>query len=249
MSKWNLSLLLGVVVVAVAGLSLTYSAPANNLQKKHENLRLLVDVLEEVQQRYVKELDQDKMRDLVENMINGGLERLDPHSGFINSEEYSQFKKQTQGRFGGIGIRIGVDPMGRVFVESPMVGTPAYEAGIMAGDLIIKVDGKSTENMQLKDVVDAITGEPGTKVTLSVIHDGAKKAVDIDVVRDIIHIDSVLGDHRQPDNVKEWDFWIDPKTNIVETHISRLRSKIDKGFGRPLLHTVRGAGYVIRAPD
>jgi carboxyl-terminal processing protease len=236
MSRWNLGWLLGITAAALVGFSVTYSAPSREatVQKKHENLKLLVDVLEEVQDKYVKELDSDKMRELVENMITGGLERLDPHSGFINGDEFKQFQKQSKGRFGGIGIRISAE-RGLVMVESPMVGTPAYEAGIMAGDFIMKVDGKSTENMQLKDVVEAITGEPGTKVTLSVIHDGAKKAVDIEVTRDIIHIDSVLADRPQPGNAKEWDFWIDPKTRIAyvrvvaftETTVDELTRVVD----------------------
>src|SRR5262249_45491516 len=123
MSKWNLTWLVGMVMLAVVGLSLTYSSQirGGNLQGKHKNLKLLVDVLEEVREKYVKELDDDKMRDLVENMITGGLERLDTHSGFIGEDEYRQFMKQNRGKFGGVGIRIGVDKFGQVFVESPMV--------------------------------------------------------------------------------------------------------------------------------
>src|SRR5438874_952055 len=165
MSKWNLSWLVGVFFVSALGLSLTYSAPSrdNNLQRKHENLKLLVDVLEEVQQRYVKELDQDKMRELVENMVNGGLERLDQHSSFINAEEYKQFRRQSTGKFGGVGIKIGLDRVGQLRVESPMVGTPAYDAGILAGDIITKIDGKSTENMPLNNGADVTPADPGAR--------------------------------------------------------------------------------------
>ncbi len=224
MSRWNLAWLLGLSSVALVGLSLTYSAPTRdgNLQKKHENLKLLVDVLEEVQQKYVRELDADKMRELVENMINSGLEKLDQHSNFINADEYKQFTKQSRGKFGGIGIRIGIDRVGQVFVESPMVGTPAYEAGVMAGDLIVKIDGKSTENLALKKVVDSIQGEPGTKVTLTVLHEGTKTPVDIDINRAEIKIDSVLGDQRQKNNLKEWDFWIEPETKIAYVRITNF---------------------------
>jgi carboxyl-terminal processing protease len=224
MSRWNLGWLLGLSSVALLGLSLTFSAPtrASDLQKKHENLKLLVDVLEEVQQKYVKELDADKMRELVENMINGGLEKLDQHSNFINADEYKQFTKQSRGKFGGIGIRIGVDRANQIFVESPMVGTPAYEAGIMAGDLILKIDGKTTENMALKKVVDTIQGEPGSRVTLTVLHEGTKTPVDIDINRAEIKVDSVLGDQRQKTNLKEWDFWIDPDSKIAYVRITQF---------------------------
>lgn len=219
MSRWNLGWLLGITAAALVGLSLTYSAPPHatgTLQKKHENLRLLVDVLEEVQSRYVKDLDSDKMRDLVENMINDGLERhLDPHSSFINPDEFRQFQRQSKGRFGGVGIRIGLHPRtGQLYVESPMMGTPAYEAGVMAGDHILKIDGKTTENISLKKAMEVIQGEPGTKVTLTVLHEGAKKALDLDIVRAEITIDSVVGDQRLANNLKEWDFWIDPVSKI-----------------------------------
>ncbi len=222
MSRWNLGWLLGISVVALVGLSLTYSAPNREtaLQRKHENLKLLVDVLDEVQQKYVKELDQDKMRELVENMINNGLEKLDPHSNFINADEFKQFQKQSRGKFGGIGIRIGVDRNGQIFVESPMVGTPAYEAGIMAGDVILKIDGKTTESMSLKKVVESIQGEPDAPVTLTVQHEGSKTPVDIEIKRAEIHVDSVLGDQRSKMNLKEWDFWIDPTTKIAYVRVT-----------------------------
>src|SRR5262245_29848466 len=98
MSRWNLTWLIGIAVASLLGLSLTYSAPQNDVSvvKKHENVKLVVDVLEEVQSKYVKELPPDKVRDLVETMINGGLEHLDPHSNFINAEEFKQFMNQSK---------------------------------------------------------------------------------------------------------------------------------------------------------
>ncbi|MFO0866602.1 MAG: S41 family peptidase [Gemmataceae bacterium] len=222
MSRWNLAWLLGICIASVGGLSLGFSAPSRDsaLQRKHENLKLLVDVLEEVQTKYVKELDGDKMRDLVENMVNSGLERLDPHSSFINPDEYKQFMKQSKGKFGGVGIRIGLDKNNQIFVESPMVGTPAYEAGVMAGDFILKIDGKTTENMPLKKVVESIQGEPGTKVKMTVLHEGSKTPVDLEMERAEIHVDSVLGDHRSKDNVKAWDYWVDEQQKIAYVRVT-----------------------------
>ncbi len=223
MSRWNLGWLLGVLMTAVVGLSLTASVPSrdNNIRRKHENMKLLVDVLDEVQQKYVKELDGDKMRELVENMVTSGLERLDPHSSFINQEEFKQFQKQSKGRFGGIGIRIGIDRnTGMILVESPMVGTPAYEAGVLAGDLIVKVEGLPTEGMPVKKVIESIQGEPGTKVKISVLHEGAKTPTDLEITRAEIAVDSVLGDQRMKDNLKEWDFWIDPQTKIAYVRVT-----------------------------
>jgi carboxyl-terminal processing protease len=260
MSRWNLAWLLGLSAASLVGLSLTYSAPtaSRNLQKRHENLRLLVDVLEEVQQRYVKDLDTDKMRELVENMINGGLERLDPHSGFINSEEFRQFQHQNKGKFGGVGIRIKTES-GLFMVESPMPGTPAYEAGVLAGDIILKVDGKATENMPQKKIVELIQGDPGTDVTLTVLHEGQKKPVDIKVTRAEIKVESILGDTRQVDDQQKWDFWIDPATKIAyirvaaftETTVQELTEIVDnlqRGGMRGLVLDLRNnPGGLLRA--
>src|SRR5262245_51230185 len=199
MSRWNLAWLIGITTAAVLGISITYSAPTNPTatQQKHKNLKLLVDVLDEVQKKYVKELDQDKMRELVENMVNGGLEKLDPHSGFINADEYRAFRQSSRGKFGGVGIRLGLDPRtGQFLVESPRPGTPAYEAGVMAGDLILKVDGKSLESWNLKKVVETIQGDPGTDVTLTVLHEGMKEPVNLKMTRAEIKIESVMGDQR-----------------------------------------------------
>ena len=228
MSKWNLSWLVGIIGVALVGLSLTWSAPTGiGLQEKHTNMKLIVDVMEEVREKYVKPIPPEKERDLIENMINGGLEKLDPYSAFMGVEEYKEFRKQSTGKFGGIGIRIGVVSQ-QIFVESPMVGTPAYEAGVQAGDIIIKIDSQSTENMSLRKVVDLIQGDPGTKVTLTVLHEGAKDvkdAVDIPIVRAEISIDSVLGDQRMKDQLKEWDFWIDPQTKIAYLRVVQFTEK------------------------
>jgi carboxyl-terminal processing protease len=219
MSRWNLGWLVGITAAAILGISITYSAPP--AQKKHQNLKLVVDVLDEVQKRYVKELDQDKMRELVENMINGGLEKLDPHSAFIGAEDYKQFRQQTRGKFGGVGIRLGIDPRsGQFLVESPIAGSPAYDAGVMSGDIILKVDGKSIETWKLKEVVEHIQGDPGTDVTLTVLHEGQKNTLDLKMTRAEIKIESVMGDTRDKINLKEWNFWIDPESKIAFVRVT-----------------------------
>src|SRR5437588_417045 len=125
------SWLLGIPLVVALGLTLSYSAPAMRDRKDqdYELVRLLVDVLAEVDQSYVKELDPEAKRRLVEDMINGGLERLDPHSAYFSAREYKQFERKSHGKFGGVGIQIGLDrTTGAIQVTTPMVGTPAYEA-------------------------------------------------------------------------------------------------------------------------
>jgi carboxyl-terminal processing protease len=234
MSRWNLVWLLGIVFTYLIGYSISLSAPQKdkNLVEKHENIRLVIDVLEEVQNKYVKELNKEQMRELVENMINGGLEKLDPHSGYINADEYKQFMKSSRGKFGGVGIKIGVDRGNQLFVESPMVGTPAYEGGIQAGDLILKIDGVSTENMPLKKAVEMITGDAGQKVTLTVLHEGDKKPVDITLSRAEIIIESVIGDQRMEENLKEWDFMLDKVHKIAYIRIQAFSETTVKELAR-----------------
>ena len=145
MSRRNLYWLLGIMFVSLLGLAVSYSAPTREKNENYELVRLFVDVLQEVDQKYVVDLDPERKRKLAEDMINGGLERLDPHSSYINPREYKQFNKQSKGKFGGIGVQVGYDRQnrGQLTVISPMPGTPAYEAGILAGDSIVKIDGKT----------------------------------------------------------------------------------------------------------
>ncbi|HYV35295.1 MAG TPA: S41 family peptidase, partial [Gemmataceae bacterium] len=222
MSRWNFTWLVGVLATSLIGFSISISAPQrdDNQKTEHENVRLIIDVLDEVKRKYVKDLDPEKRRELVENMINGGLERLDPHSSFINAEEYAQFTKQSKGSFSGIGIRLGVDRSGQLYVESPMPGTPAYEAGVLAGDIILKIDDESTANMTVKRAVEKITGEKGQKVKLTVLHEGTSEPVDIPISRAEIIIESILGDERMKKNLKEWDFIIDKNSMIAYIRIT-----------------------------
>jgi carboxyl-terminal processing protease len=217
MSRWNLSWLVGIPLVVLLGLTLTYSAPPlRSKDQNYELVRLVVDVLDEVDQNYVRELDPVARRRLVEDMINGGLERLDPYSAFMGDREYKQFERKSKGKFGGIGIQIGLDrASGALVVTSPMVGTPAYEAGVLAGDQIVKIDGKSLENLRTGEAIELIQGDPGTPVTLTVVHEGQKKPTDITVVRAVIEIETVLGDHRKAENPAEWEYVIDKERQIA----------------------------------
>jgi carboxyl-terminal processing protease len=261
MSRRNLFWLLGIAAVSLFGLAVSYSAPTREKDKDYELVRLVVDVLHEVRQKYVVEIDSERERKLVEDMINGGLDRLDPHSAYINPREYKQFDKQSEGKFGGVGIQVGYDRQnrGQLTVISPMVGTPAYEAGILAGDLIVKIDGKSTENMRMSEAVDLIQGDPGQPVTLTVLHEGGKDPVDVPVVRAIIKVQSVLGDQRRSDDPKEWDFFLDKKhqigyirlTNFSKTATDEMRTAVkglqDDGVRGLIIDLRNNPGGLLRA--
>src|SRR5262249_39846693 len=109
MSRRNLFWLLGIAAVSLLGLAVAYSAPTREREKEYELSRLLVDSPHEVRHKYVVDVDPERERRLVEDMINGGLERLDPHSQYINPRDYKQFDRQSEGRFGGVGIQVGFD--------------------------------------------------------------------------------------------------------------------------------------------
>lgn len=217
MSRQNFYWLIGIVSVSLLGITVSYSSPTREKNEDYELVRLFVDVLQEVEQRYVVPLDSERRRRLAEDMVNGGLEKLDPHSTFLSPREYKQFKGQSDGQFGGIGVEIGLDPNNhnQLIIASPIPGTPAFDAGIQADDMIMKINGKSTENMQLKEAVDLIKGEKGQKIILTVIHEGTQDPVDIEIVRNVIHVTSVLGDQRGTDGGKiEWEYLFDKKDRI-----------------------------------
>jgi carboxyl-terminal processing protease len=210
MSRRNLAWLLGMSAFVLLASAVFSRVPSYAKEENYKNTALILDVLQKVDESYVTELDPKRKRKLIEDMINGGLERLDPHSQFINAQDYKQFEKQSKGKFGGIGIQVGVE-RGQLMVISPMVGTPAYNAGVLAGDAIVKIDGKSTENMRMSEAVDMITGDPNQPVTLTVVHEGEKEPKDITIVREEIKVPSVLGDLRKEGKPEDWDFFLNKK--------------------------------------
>ncbi len=252
MSRHNLGWLLGIAAVSVFGFFVSLAGTAREQDRDYDHVRLFVDVLHKVRSQYAQELTPQRERRLVEDMLNGGLDRLDPHSGFIPRKEYKQFARQSKGKFGGVGIHIGYDRGGRsqLTVISPMVGTPAYKAGILAGDAILKIDGKSTEGMRLEEAVDLITGEPGEKITLTVRHENGEN-LEATIERAEIKVPSVLGDVRKPGNAEEWDYVVDKERKLAyvrlsgftETSAAELREALAqmKGEGvRGLVLDMRG---------
>ncbi len=193
---------------------------------------LFVDAVEKVEVNYVRPVSR---RELLESALEGMLQNLDPHSTFINTGEWMQFRRQIEGKFGGIGIQVGVDQeSGRLRVIAPMVGTPAYEAGILAGDQIVEIDGQPAEGMSPDKAVEVLTGRPGTEVKLSVLHEGSEEPEPITITRAIIDVPSVLGDQRKPDD--QWDYLLDKDkkigyiriTSFIQTTADELKKALDE---------------------
>lgn len=153
----------------------------------YEKLKLLTDVLETIQSKYVDKPDPDK---LIDGAIKGMVASLDPHSSYMGPEEFKELRIETSGKFSGIGIEITIrDDF--LTVVSPIEGTPAYQAGLKAGDRIIKVDGKLTKQMTLMDAVKVIRGPKGSPVELTILRKGEGKLLDFSIVRDVIPLISV----------------------------------------------------------
>lgn len=142
---------------------------------------------------------------------DGMLEQLDQFSSMIWPSEWDDFNKQTTGSFFGVGIQIQMEN-GAIKVVSPLEDTPAYRAGILAGDLIIAIDGESTRDMDVDDAVKRITGPRGTKVVLTIRRPGQEEPLDMEVMRDEIHIQTVKGWRRS--NGDGWEWMIDPENRI-----------------------------------
>tara|TARA_B110000438_G_scaffold252500_1_gene257542 strand:+ start:56 stop:1354 length:1299 start_codon:yes stop_codon:yes gene_type:complete len=161
-----------------------------NAEEKNTNvykqLNMFGEVYERVRREYVEEVSD---KELIEAAIQGMLQSLDPHSSFMNSETFDDMQVQTKGEFGGLGIEVSMED-GFVKVVSPIDDTPAYEAGVQAGDFIIEIDGVSVYGMTLGDAVDMMRGLVNTEITIKISR-GEEEPFDIKIIRDRIKVQSV----------------------------------------------------------
>jgi len=194
MSRWNgkghLKIIFLIVLVFLLGVTIGLgrsdksSAPSNNV---YEDLKVFTEVIGLLQKEYVEET---KSRDLVYGAVKGMLETLDPHSAFMPPEVYKEMQEETKGRFEGLGIEITLKD-GILTVVTPIEGTPAFKAGILAGDLIVKIDGEPTKNLNLMDSVKRLRGPRGTKVTITIMREGFTKPKEVPLTREVIPVRSV----------------------------------------------------------
>lgn len=152
-----------------------------------DELRNFSEVFGKIKADYVEEAD-DKA--LLESAIRGMLSGLDPHSAYLDQEEFKELQVGTSGEFGGLGIEVGMED-GFVKVVSPIDDTPAQAAGVKAGDLIIRLDETPVKGMSLNDAVKMMRGKPGTQITLTIMREGEQKPLKLTITRDIIRVKSV----------------------------------------------------------
>lgn len=157
------------------------------LQSVYENLDLFTLVLEIVNEKYVDQVDRQK---LIEGALQGMLNSLDDYSQFMDQETYREMQVETKGEFGGLGIEITLRD-GVLTVISPIEDTPAIQAGIHPGDRIVKIEGETTKNINIFEAVKKLRGKPGTPVSITVMRTGEAKLLEFTIVRAIIKIESI----------------------------------------------------------
>ncbi|MHC4879893.1 MAG: S41 family peptidase [Planctomycetota bacterium] len=182
-----------------------------------ELMQLFADTFEQVERNYVKEVDR---RRLMEAALRGMLLELDPYSTYISPEELSQFNQRVEQEFGGVGIQVQIDPgTRRILVISPLPDTPAYNAGVRAGDLLMEIEGEDTENMPLTRAVELMKGPAGEDVAVKVRHMGGAED-DLKITRAIIQVKSVLGDFYKSDG--QWEFMLDAENKIGYVRLTQF---------------------------
>jgi carboxyl-terminal processing protease len=202
--------LLILSLVVVLNLTTAQDKKKSQAEEYHELMQVFVDTFEQVERNYVKDVDRRK---LLEAALTGMVRELDPYSSYISPKELARFTQSVEQEFGGVGIQVQLDPRTRrILVISPLPDTPAYHAGVRAGDIVMEVEGEDTENMPLSRAVQLMKGPAGGEVTIKVRHLGETKIEEIKIKRAIITVSSVLGDHYHKDG--KWEYMLDDKKKI-----------------------------------
>ncbi|WP_319576097.1 S41 family peptidase [uncultured Desulfobacter sp.] len=194
MRKTNWAGLMRLWLTAAVILMLTAGSVQAAEEETYQSLKLFADVLEELEKNYVDEV---KPEDLVHNAIKGMVGNLDPHSSFMPPDAFEDLQDDTKGEFSGIGIVITMKD-GILTVVSPIEGTPAYEAGITAGDIIIKIDDASTKDMAMWEAVNKMRGPRYEEVKITIIREGASAPLVFTLKRDLIPMTSVRSAMPEP---------------------------------------------------
>jgi carboxyl-terminal processing protease len=209
-----------------------------------DQLRNFSDIFSRIKSDYVEDVE-DKV--LLENAIKGMLSGLDPHSTYLNPDEYKELRIGTSGQFGGLGIQVGMEN-GFVKVISPIDDTPAFRAGVMAGDLIIRLGDQPVKGMSLNDAVKIMRGAPGTDIQLTIVRENEDKPLVISVTRDIIKVDSVKSNMLEPGYgyIRITNFQSKTPRDLLKA-INKLKKENGKELGGLVLDLRNNPGGVLNA--
>ena len=212
MPRRNLQLLFGIGLLSI----LCYQKVQNNRYSE-----ALVKAFDLIQRRYLEPVGGAT---LFEGAVKGMVDRLDPNSAYFTAANYQEFIESIEQEFAGVGMEVSVDPQTKqLTVVSPLVDSPAYKAGILAGDKILAIDGRSTLGIALENTVQLMRGPTGSSVVLSVLHAGQPKPIDVTIVRAVIQVDSVQGDTRNADGT--WNFFLQGFDRIGYLRINSFGDK------------------------
>ncbi|WP_373652875.1 S41 family peptidase [Schlesneria sp. DSM 10557] len=213
MMQWRRFWLVVLLFVVSNGL-LTSSARAASEDEYYELMKVFVDSFEQIDRNYVTQVDR---RELVEAAMRGMLLKLDPYSSYIDTQELRSFNEHVDQEFGGIGIQVTIDPRTRqLMVMTPLPGTPAYKAGVLAGDRILEIDDKLTsefqEGREMDSAIALMRGKPGAPVKIKLQHEGSENPETVVITRATIKTPTVLGDHYEGNG--EWSFMLNDQEKI-----------------------------------
>jgi carboxyl-terminal processing protease len=217
--------LVGILLVVTTASGINNWIQAGNTEKTYVQLRLFNEVFNLLRTEYYDE-SKAQAEQLIPGAINGMIKALgDPHTSYFSKEHFDELKTDTKGEFGGLGIVIGLRDEW-ITVISPIDDTPAYRAGIMAGDRIVEIDGESTDGFTTMDAVKLLRGEVGTKVTIKVKRRSKDEPIPFTITRGVIKLETVkstvIDDHIGYIRISQFS---EPTADAMRTHMGELQEK------------------------
>lgn len=221
----NHSFFIALLFFSIFFVSLDNVSAQNNRQETYKQLNLFGDVFQRVQEQYVEEITD---KELIESAISGMLQSLDPHSSYLSPESYKDMQVKTKGTFGGLGIEITMEG-GFVKVVSPIDDTPAANAGMQPGDLIIGINGESIKGLTINEAVSRLRGPVKSKITITVVR-GEKDPFDVEIIRDVIKIRSVKHEIINNIGYVRLTTFSDTTTSGMEKSINEIKKELGDKF-------------------
>lgn len=180
---------------------------------------------------------------LFDGAMDGMIGKLDEHSAYIPPADLQGFQETVDQQFTGVGMSLALDPQTKqLMVLGPLVGSPAYKAGVRAGDRLLRINGDSTQGMSLQEAKQLLRGTAGDPVTIAVLHEGETKPAEMKIVRAVIHVDSVLGDTRNADG--SWNFFLEGHDRLGYVRISSFADatagELERALNTLTEHDARG---------
>jgi len=190
-----------------------------------ELMQVFVDTFDEIDQNYVKDIDR---RQLIESAIRGMLADLDPYSDYISPDELARFNESVDQEFGGVGIQVRfLREIRAIEVSTPLAGSPASKAGILAGDRIVEVAGKKVadfeQNREMESAIEILRGKPGEVVNVGYTRGDSPDIIHVDLTRELIHLDTVLGDIPNADGT--WNYMLDPEKKLGYVRLTHFTAR------------------------